>query len=201
MIIDLTKPLDASFIPYSKGEYSDPPFRITEWSSIAKDGFRVARLTLGTQSGTHIDAPGHFLEDKALLEVMSPERLMGSYFLLSLSRELSLSSFDEAVKAYRDEQILFLRTPENQTSKLTSEIVQKILSLPPIVIVLSGEIEIEDSEKFMFHRLVARAEKFLVEDLDQKAAHRISGNGELFVFPLRLAGVSGSPCRVIARVP
>ncbi len=29
----------------------------------------------------------------------------------------------------------------------------------------------------------------------------ISGNGEIFIFPLRLVGVSGSPCRVIVRIP
>ena len=199
-IIDLTKPLDASFIPYSRGNYSDPPLELTGWSSVAKEGFCVTRLSLGTQSGTHIDAPAHFLEKGDPLEVLSPDQFMGRYHLLDLPSAASLSYIDESLKTYRNEKILFLRTPENQSSKLSGEAMKKILYLNAAILVLSGEIEIEDDKPFAFQRLVAEAAKFLVEDLDQKESHGISGNGEIFVFPLRLVGVSGSPCRVIVRI-
>jgi arylformamidase len=201
VIIDLTKSLDTSFIPYSTGKYADPPLEFSDWSSIQKEGFRVSRLSLGTQSGTHIDAPAHFLENGATLETLSPDHLIGNYFLLNLPCSASLSDVAESLKTYSEEKILFLRTPENQVSQIEREAVQKILSLPPVVLVLSGEIGIEDSESFEFHRLTAQAGKFLVEDLDQKEAHRVSGNGEIFTFPLRLVGVSGSPCRVMVRAP
>lgn len=199
-IIDLTKPLDASFVPYSRGDYSDPLLEFTRWSSIAKEGFYVTRLSLGTQSGTHIDAPAHFLEDGDPLEALSPDHFIGHYHLLNLLPVSSLSYVAESLKTYRNEKILFLRTPENQSAKLSGEAMQKILLLNAMLLVLSGEIEIEDDEPFAFQRLVAEAAKFLVEDLDQKEAHGISGNGEIFVFPLRLVGVSGSPCRVIVRI-
>jgi len=199
-IIDLTKPLDASFIPYSTGNYIDPPLEFSDWSSISRDGFRVTRLSLGTQSGTHIDAPAHFLEDGARLEALLPDHLIGSYFLLSLPDAASFSDVVFLLKSYRAQKILFLRTPENQSAKLSGEAMKKVLSLPAVLLVLSGAIEIEDSEYFTFYRLVAGAAKFLVEDVDQRAAHTISGNGEIFVFPLKLIGVSGSPCRVMARI-
>lgn len=200
MIIDLTKPLNASFIPYTHGKYSDPPLEMTEWSSIAQEGFLVTRLILGTQSGTHIDAPGHFLENGALLETLPSDQLMGSYFLLNLSDETSCSFLLHSLKAYRDEKILFLRTAQNKSAKLTGRNVQEILSLPPALIVVSGDIQIENKEPFAFHRMVAEASKYLVEDLEQEAAKNVGVTGELFVFPLRLTGVSGSPCRVVARV-
>ncbi|MCK7477590.1 MAG: cyclase family protein [Candidatus Moduliflexus flocculans] len=200
-IIDLTKPLSTSFIPYSTGKYTDPPLEFSDWSSLHREGFRVTRLSMGTQSGTHIDAPAHFLEDGAPLEALSPDHLMGEYYLLNLPGAASLSDISESLKTYHDEKILFLRTPENSSAKLFREAMQKILSLPPALLVLSGTIEIENSEPFALHRLVAGAAKFLVEDLDQKEAHTLSGHGEIFVFPLRLVGVSGSPCRVIVRVP
>ena len=199
-IIDLTKSLDTSFIPYSTGKYADPTLEFAEWSSIAKEGFRVTRLSLGTQSGTHIDAPSHFLEDGADLDALSPDRLMGNYFLLNLPCAPSLADVSESLKAYREERILLLRTPENRPAKFSREAMQLILSLPPTLLVLTGVIALEEGEPFAFQRLVAAAAKFLVEDLDQKEAHRISGMGEIFVFPLRLIGVSGSPCRVIVRV-
>lgn len=200
-IIDLTKPLDISFLPFSKGSYSDPPLEMTEWSSIPEDGFDVTRVSLGTQSGTHIDAPAHFLEGGDTLEALSPDQFIGPYYLLNLPHVSSLSCITESLKSYHDEKILFLRTPENQSAKITGEAIKKIVFLNPRLLVLSGEIEIEDHEPYAFGCLVAGAAKFLVEDLDQKAAHDISGNGEIFVFPLRLVGVSGSPCRVIVRIP
>jgi len=189
MIIDLTKPMDTSFLPYSTGVYTDPSLEFNEWSSIAEEGFRVTRLSLGTQSGTHIDAPAHFMEEGAKLEDLLPDHLIGRYFLLNLPCT-ALSS---------DEKILFLRTPENLSTKIPGEAMQKILSLPPFLLVLAGAIEIQDAEPFTFNRLVAGAAKYLVEDLDQKEAHRIPGVGEMFIGPLRLAGVSGSPCRVLVR--
>lgn len=200
-IIDLTKPLDATFVPYSTGKYKDPPLELSGWSSIAKEGFRVNRLSLSTQSGTHIDAPAHFLEKGAWLEALPPDQLIGNYFLLNLHDTSSLSDVVELLKTYRDEKILFLRTPKNKPAKLSGEAMLKILSLPLSLLVLAGVIEIEDSKPFAFNRLVAGAGIFLVEDLDEQEAHRISGDGEIFIFPLRLIGVSGSPCRVIVRGP
>jgi arylformamidase len=199
-IIDLTKPLGASFIPYSTKHYSDPPLELTDWSSISSEGFRASRLSLGTQSGTHIDAPAHFLEDGAMLDALSPDNLMGSYFLLDLPLFSSPSEVPQLLKSYRQEKMIILRTPKDQTSQLSQASMQKILSLPPALLVVSGEIEIQASEPWAFHRLVALAGKYLVEDLDQQAAHCVPGNGEIFAFPLRLIGTSGSPCRVIVRM-
>lgn len=199
-IVDLTKPLNSSFIPYSTGKYTDPPLKFLDWSSLHREGFRVTQLSMGTQSGTHIDAPAHFLEDGALLEALSPDHLIGEYYLLNLPDAASLSDISELLKTYHDEKILFLRTPENSSSELSREAMQKILSMPPALLVLAGIIEIENSEPFALHRLVAGAAKYLVEDLDQKEAHNLPAHGEIFIFPLRLIGVSGSPCRVIVRV-
>ncbi|MHB8137559.1 MAG: cyclase family protein [Smithellaceae bacterium] len=199
-IIDLTKPLDTSFIPFSNGQYTDPSMEISEWSTLQKDGFRVSRLSMGTQSGTHIDAPAHFLEDGARLEALSPAEFIGKYFLLNLSCVMSLSKVTESLKAYRNEEILLLKTPANQTVELSVEAMQKILSLPPLLLVLSGKIEIMDSKPFSFNRLVAEAAKFLVEDLDPQKTNSLLEHGEIFIFPLNLMGVPGSPCRVLARI-
>jgi kynurenine formamidase len=199
-IIDLTKPLDKSIIPYTSGRYSDPPLEITEWSSIDKEGFRVSRLSLGTQTGTHIDAPAHFLEGSATLDVLPADDLIGNYFLLDLPRSPSPAHLAEKLKAYNREKVILIRTPENVTANLPEDSLRQILSLPPLLLVLSGEIEMDHSAPFAFHRLVACAGKFLVEDLDQRKAHLVCGKGEIFIFPLKLVGAGGSPCRVVVRM-
>ena len=200
-VVDLTKPLDKSFIPFAAGNYSDPSLEILPWSSISEEGFCVSRLALGTQSGTHIDAPAHFLKDGATLESLLPEHLIGNYFLLDMTCFGTLPDVERLLTAYRQEKIIFLRTGNNQTALMPQDAMQKILSLPLVLLVVSGDIAIEGSDPFAFHRLIARAGKFLVEDVDLNEAKQVTAGGEIFVAPLRLIGVSGSPCRVMVRLP
>ncbi len=199
-IIDLTKPMDSLFVPFSSGLYSDPPLEISEWSTIQNEGFRVFRLSMGTQSGTHIDAPAHFLDDGAGLEALSPDEFIGDYFLLNLMGSVTLSDVTSMLTSYHGEKIIFLKTPVNQFAELALEALQKILSLPPVLLVLSGEVAVNGSVPFTFHRIIAESSKFLVEDLDQSKTDGLPDTGELYVFPLKLLGVSGSPCRVLARI-
>lgn len=58
-IIDLTHPL-TSIIPIYPG---DPPFVSTPLCTVAVDGVSVHSLAMGTHTGTHIDAPSHFIRD------------------------------------------------------------------------------------------------------------------------------------------
>jgi len=199
MIIDLTKPLDKSFIPFSCGRYSDPPLEISHWCDITPEGFSVSRLSMGTQTGTHMDAPAHFAEGGATLEILPTDQLIGNYFLIDLPRLPQAEDLANRLAQYRREKILFLRTPENLSSHLSLDHLQRMLSLPPVLWILAGEIEMEHFPLFEFHRLTARAGKFLVEELDQQAARQVPANGEIFIAPLRLTGVSGSPCRVVVR--
>ena len=40
----------------------DPVPEITQWSSIPVEGFLLERMSIGTHTGTHLSAPGHFIE-------------------------------------------------------------------------------------------------------------------------------------------
>jgi len=58
-IIDLTHPLTSN-IPVYPG---DRPFVCTPLCTVPADGVSVHKLSLGTHTGTHIDAPSHFFLD------------------------------------------------------------------------------------------------------------------------------------------
>ncbi|MEA2383473.1 MAG: hypothetical protein QOH72_3444 [Solirubrobacteraceae bacterium] len=72
-IIDLSMALDAR-TPFYPG---DPEPRVCAATTIAADGFNVSRLELGSHSGTHCDAPSHFLEDGLRLDALPLERFVG----------------------------------------------------------------------------------------------------------------------------
>jgi len=198
-IIDLTKPLDGSLVIYRSGEYSDPSFRCSEWCSVEVQGYRVSRLELGTQTGTHIDAPAHFMAGGATLETLPIDRLMGAYFLVDLPDCGDVHSIQNLSAGYAQEPILLLRTGPGGIARLTADALRVLVGLPPVVWVLAGVIEVVDAFGFAFNRVVAEAGKFLIEDLNEENAAMVPRRGEVFALPLRLMGTSGAPCRVVVR--
>ena len=73
-IYDLTVPLTNDMASYP----GDPGVQITDWSSLARgDSANVTRLNFGAHSGTHVDAPAHFIEGAAKSESLALESLIG----------------------------------------------------------------------------------------------------------------------------
>ena len=57
---------------------SDPAVEITDWRSLsAGDAANVSMLNLGAHTGTHVDAPAHFIEGAAKVESLSLDALIG----------------------------------------------------------------------------------------------------------------------------
>ena len=46
----------------------DPAVEITPAATIVPDGFNVLNVHFGSQSGTHIDAPFHFVSDGSTID-------------------------------------------------------------------------------------------------------------------------------------
>jgi kynurenine formamidase len=197
-IIDLTRVLDETLPIYAEGGYSDPPLRIESWCAIREQGYRVARLCMGTQTGTHIDAPAHFDEAGVTLEALPLEALTGPYLWID-----PLQAFRAGPKGpgplHHGEAILFLASSGQGGVSLPQAAFDALLSLPCPVWVAACAVEVPGREIFHFNRALAKAGKYLIEDLDEEAARRVKPGGELIALPLRLAGVSGAPCRVIVR--
>jgi kynurenine formamidase len=193
-IIDLTKALDENLYIYSDGTYSDPPLQIENWCMIPSQGYKVSRISLGTQCGTHIDAPSHFLEGGADLGALPVEALMGKYCLLDLDEpaKSEAGQFD-----YRDEPILFLKSSSGV--EISEELFNSLLALPCRVWVIVYDISVSGRDAFYFNRALAEADKYLVENVDEQAAMLVESGGEIFALPLNLASTSGAPCRVVVR--
>jgi arylformamidase len=73
-ILDISLPISDSLAVWPK----DPPIRITQPRHFDKgDHAVVSHLDLGAHSGTHIDAPAHFIPGGADLDSISLDRLIG----------------------------------------------------------------------------------------------------------------------------
>ena len=193
-IIDLTKVLDENLYIYAEDGYSDPPLRIEPWCSVLSQGYKVSCVSLGTQCGTHIDAPSHFMEGGVDLGALPIDALVGKYFWVDLDRAIQSSEnkFD-----YQGEPVLFLAS--HGLIKITEELFNAMLELPCRVWVIVYEVEVLGRDIFYFNRTLAEAGKYLVENIDELAAMQVKSGGEIFALPLRLTSTSGAPCRVVVR--
>ncbi|HIP89824.1 MAG TPA: cyclase family protein, partial [Thermococcus paralvinellae] len=73
MILDLTKALSEGLETYP----GDPKVEIREWASLEKDGYYMNLLSFGEHSGTHVDAPAHFIKGGKTIDELSLEKFFG----------------------------------------------------------------------------------------------------------------------------
>ncbi|MCW2522650.1 MAG: putative cyclase [Frankiales bacterium] len=79
-IVDLSLPVDESTQVYP----GDPEPRIGVATTIAQDGFNVLSLHLGSQTGTHVDAPYHFSEEGLRLDELDLGLFLGPAVLIEV---------------------------------------------------------------------------------------------------------------------
>ena len=73
-IYDVTVPL-SNDLP---GWPGDPEIQIRDWRTLSNgDGANVSMLNFSAHSGTHVDAPAHFIEGAAKVETLPLEVLIG----------------------------------------------------------------------------------------------------------------------------
>lgn len=72
-IIDLSQPLHEGMAVCA----GHPPFTQSQCCSLERDGSAVSLLSLSSHTGTHIDAPAHFIEGGATVDALDLSALIG----------------------------------------------------------------------------------------------------------------------------
>ena len=88
MLIDITTILNQNIKVYP----GDPEFKINRIFTVEKDGFNLCSLSLGTHTGTHIDAPLHFFNTKESIADLDLKYLITNSLVADVS---GLNSIDE----------------------------------------------------------------------------------------------------------
>ncbi|HET9527430.1 MAG TPA: cyclase family protein [Pyrinomonadaceae bacterium] len=78
---DVTVPLSNNLPTYP----GDPGIQIDDWRSLAKgDGANVSVVNFGAHTGTHVDAPAHFIEGGEKIEWLPFESLIGEALVVEV---------------------------------------------------------------------------------------------------------------------
>ena len=64
-----------------------PKPHFIEWETIAKDGYNLELLFLSSHTGTHIDAPFHFVKNGKKIHEILPERLVNEATLIKIKKK------------------------------------------------------------------------------------------------------------------
>ncbi|HEX9424110.1 MAG TPA: cyclase family protein [Pyrinomonadaceae bacterium] len=209
-IYDVSVPLSATTPTYP----GDPGIEIKPWLKLADgDVANVSLINFGLHSGTHVDAPAHFIADGSRVESLPLENLIGEAEVVEVANDVR--AIDESFVAsncFRGSQRILFKTRNSAFwNNSRSEFREDYTYIEPgaarrlvewgIKLVGIDYLSVEQfqSQKFETHHALLSAGVVILEGLDLRAVP--AGVYELICLPLKIAGGSGdgAPARVILR--
>ena len=203
--IDVSVPVRAGMLHWP----DDPPIDLVRLTSVAQgDPATVSRLSLGVHSGTHVDAPAHFLADGAGVDAIPLEHLVGEARVVAVGDGPSITEAQLRVVDPRPGERLLFKTRNSarcwRADRFVSDFVY--LSLEGAALLAERRVRTVGidylsiagmSEGVPTHRTLLKQGITIIEGLD--LLHVEPGRYELICLPLRLAGADGAPARVVLR--
>ena len=193
-IIDISVPIRSGMVTYP----GDPEVRLVRTSSIA-DGAaaNVSKLDFGVHSGTHVDAPLHFIDGAAGADELPLDVLNGPCEVVEAAR-LDKSAVDAAPEG--TERVLFkTRNSELWAKDSFADEFERLDGAAARALVERGVrlvgvdyLSVGDEEA---HHALLGAGVVPIEGLDLRGV--VPGTYELHCLPLRLVGSDGAPARAI----
>jgi arylformamidase len=206
-IYDITVPI-RSGMPVYEG---DPGIEIKAWSDLARgDSANVSFLHFGAHTGTHVDAPAHFIEGARKIDALSLDVLIGPATVVHVPDEVIEIDLDFLAGCKLDQVERVLFRSRNSTfwdedfrkdfTHLAPEAAEKLVSMGVKLVGIDYlSIEKFHSGHHRTHLALLSKNVVIVEGLNLKDV--AAGDYELICLPLKIAEGSGdgSPARAVLR--
>jgi arylformamidase len=204
--IDVSVPLRDGMVVYD----GDPPAHIERVSRIADgDMANLTRLDMGAHTGTHVDAPVHFLPDGAGVDRLPLDVLIGPAVVADLTG--LAGDVDAAALAGLDlpagTERLLLKTPNSRLwardafshefAGVADDAARELVARGVRLVGIDYLSIAPSGDPAPSHRTLLGAGVVVVEGLDLRAVE--PGSYELVCLPLRIAGADGAPARALLR--
>ena len=192
-----------------------PQPRFITWAKNEIDGYNLEFIFLSSHTGTHIDAPFHFIKNGLKIDQIPLERFVCDAILFRIKREsnqaITKSDIIEFEMKYGkilyNSTIIFATGWYKNLSKkyyfnsnpgLSLDAARYLVSKKiNLVGIDSPSIDLGKDSSFSVHRVLLSKDVLIVENLCN--LEKISGiHFKLIVLPLKLKGATGSPVRAIA---
>jgi arylformamidase len=205
-ILDISVPISAE-LPVWPG---DPPIVLERYKFISEENAsNDSRIACSVHSGTHVDAPAHFIENGASVEQLPLEILMGPVTVVApLEAEVITPQLLEAQALAPETRRLLIKTKNSAlwadpghpfnpdfvalNSESARWIMDKGIDLVGIDYL---SIQMYKDTEALTHRTLLEAGIVIVEGLDLRKVD--PGDYQLFCLPIKLAGCEGAPARAV----
>jgi len=212
-IVDLTLTVSDE-IPTFPGS---PQPSFIPWENVKEDSYNLELLFLSTHTGTHMDAPYHFLEKGAKIHEISLKKLVSEAVLIKSKKKngesitkIDIQKFEKKHgKINNFSSVIFSTGWQRNLQKKYYFTKNPGLSLSAakylaskkinLVGIDSPSIDLGTDSKFSVHQIFAKKGILIVENLANLEKIK-SSKFHLVVLPLKLKNATGSPVRAIAFV-
>jgi arylformamidase len=204
--IDISVPLTDNMVSWP----DDPPVRVERIEDLERgDRHSLSLLSMSSHSGTHVDAPAHFIKGGRTVDKIDFENLLGTVRVIEISDTESVKP--ESLKAFgiRKGERLLVKTGNSElwqnkktfdmdfvylTVETAIYLVERRVSLVGVDYLSVGSRGEDGSE---VHRILLDAGVTIIEGLDLSDVGQ--GKYDLICLPLRIQSGDGAPARVIVR--
>ncbi len=208
--IDLTLPISEK-IPTFPG--SPQPIFI-QWENIKDDGYNLELLFLSSHTGTHLDAPYHFLEKGKKIHEISLKRLIINAILVKIRKrgdqpitKTDIQKFEKKHGKIPNESTVIFWTNWQKMIKNDSYFVKNpglsvtaakylISKKTNLVGIDSPSIDLGKEKRFLVHHLFAKNDVLIVENLANLDKIK-SWKFQIAVLPIKLKNATGAPVRAV----
>lgn len=209
-IYDVSVPISASMPTYT----GDPGVEFEQWAAIEKgDAANVTMLHFGAHTGTHVDAPAHFIAGTPRVESLSLEILTGRVRVIEIpcdvlaieASHLKAGELSGATRVlFKTRNSDFWSSADKSFRKdftyITPEAAHTLIETGVRLVGIDYlSVEKFGSKDFQTHITLLERGVVIIEGLDLREV--AAGDYELFCLPLRLADGTGdgAPARTILR--
>jgi len=203
---DVTVPISDS-VPIYEG---DPDAAVESFKAIARgDSANVSSIRFGVHTGTHVDAPNHFIDGTKQVHEIDLEKLIGPCRVIGVGPDVleikpehagDLSGVERVVFKTRNSE--FWATPENGFRKdftYISPDMARFVADADVKLVGIDYLSIEKSGSpgHPVHVTLLEKEIVILEGLDLRAVP--PGDYEIICMPLKYVGSTGdgAPARTV----
>lgn len=206
-VIDISLGIDPTLLVFP----GNPTPQVLPTKRIARgDSSNVSELRLGSHTGTHVDAPAHFLEDGTTVDSLPLEVLIGEAFVADLSGIRGPIGTEDLEGLALPEEMtrLLLKTrnselwrsrpaafPDNYVSVSPEGAKWMAANGIRLVGIDFLSIEARGAPGRRTHRTLLEAGVVIVEGLDLSAVP--PGEYTLICLPLKVTGGDGAPARAV----
>lgn len=206
---DVTVPISES-VPIYAG---DPKVAIETPSAIANgDAANVSKLCFGAHTGTHVDAPNHFIDGTRRVEDLELEKLIGPCRVVEIGENVieigpeHLPALDQVERVlFKTRNSSFWNTPESGFRRDFTYIAPEaagVIADAGLKLVGIDYLSVEKfgSTDFATHVTLLENEIVILEGLDLREV--AAGAYQLMCLPLKYVGGTGdgAPARTVLRM-